>query len=90
VPGSECEEVRKRNADYSKYVSLTLEFWNYCTGEFANLESGYCEIVNPPDVIQGFRPDGQPVYAGFTFLVCPPRGQPLAHPMKDVELIHEE
>jgi hypothetical protein len=53
-------------------------------------ESGYCAVVNPPDVIKEFGPDGQPVYAGLSFLVCPPRGQPAAQPMEDVELIPEE
>jgi hypothetical protein len=88
--GRQCEEIRKKSAVYSEYVYLMLMEQNWCTEDFTFFESGYCAVVNPPDVIKEFGPDGQPVYAGLSFLVCPPRGQPAAHPMEDVELIPEE
>ncbi|WP_157906400.1 hypothetical protein [Sorangium cellulosum] len=88
--GPQCEEIRTRNSAYSEYVYLMLLEQNWCTEDFTFFESGYCAIVDPPDVIKEFGPDGQPVYAGLRFLVCPPRGQPAAHPMEDVELIPEE
>ncbi|WP_437644536.1 hypothetical protein [Sorangium sp. So ce362] len=88
--GPQCEEIRKKSAVYSEYVYLMLLEQNWCTEDFTFFESGYCAVVNPPDVIKEFGPDGQPVYARLSFLVCPPRGQPAAHPMEDVELIPEE
>ncbi|WP_437897646.1 hypothetical protein [Sorangium sp. So ce124] len=88
--GPQCDEVRTKNAAYSEYVVLMLQAQNWCTEDFTYFESGYCAIVDPPDVIKEFGPDGQPVYSGLSFLVCPPRGQPAAHPMEDVELISEE
>jgi hypothetical protein len=90
VPGSECEKVRQRNAAYSDYVFLMLLPQNYCSGELAKFESGYCYEIEPPDVIEGYSLDGQPVYSGLNFLVCPPRGQYMVHPMEDVELIPQE
>ncbi|WP_437915791.1 hypothetical protein WME73_12045 [Sorangium sp. So ce302] len=88
--GTQCENVRSKNAAYSEYVSLMLDVQNWCTEDFTYFESGYCAVVEPPDVVKEFGPDGQPVYAGLSFLVCPPRGQPAAHPMEDVEIIPEE
>lgn len=67
-----------------------LQPQNWCPEDFVFFESGYCEIVNPPDTIKEFGPDGQPVYAGLSVFVCPPRGQPAAYPVDDVELIPEE
>lgn len=90
VPGSECKKVSQTNPDYSAYVALMLEQWNWCSSEFASLESGTCYVVEPSDAIEGFRPDGAPVYSGLSFLVCPPKGQPLAYPMEDVELTSQE
>lgn len=90
VPGSHCEVVRTKNSAYSEYVYLMQQTENWCAEDFHYFESGYCEVTNPPDVIKEFGPDGQPVYAGLNFLVCPPRGQYAAHPMEDVEFRPQE
>jgi hypothetical protein len=90
VPGSACEEVRQRNAAYSEYVTMMLEPQNWCTEDLAKFESGYCYEIEPPDAIRGYNLDGQPVYSGLSFLVCPPRGQHMAYPMEDVDLIRQE
>jgi hypothetical protein len=90
VPGSECEKARTKNLAYSEYVYLMRQPQNLCSDEFAQLESGYCHVINPPDAVEGFRPDGQVVYAGLNFSVCAPKGQPLAHPLEDVEFIPQE
>jgi hypothetical protein len=87
VPGSQCDEVRKKNSAYAEYVALMLEQWNWCSEEFHYFESGYCYDIQPLDAIKEFGADGQVVYSELSFLVCPPRGQPAAHPMEDVELI---
>jgi hypothetical protein len=90
VPGSECDKASQKNSAYAEYVYLMGQPQNLCTDEFTYWESGYCEVIKPPDVVEGFRPDGQVVYAGLTFSVCPPRGLPAAHPLEDVELIPQE
>ncbi|MDC3954885.1 hypothetical protein [Polyangium jinanense] len=66
------------------------QFQNYCSRDFVYFESGYCHVIDPPDVVKEFSPDGQIVYAGLNFLVCPKRGQYAAHPMDDVEIILQE
>jgi hypothetical protein len=87
VPGSVCEEVRTRTPAYSDYIVLmTEETSNWCPEDFKYFESGYCEVVKPPDVIKKFGPDGKPVYAGLDFPVCPPRGQISGHHVEGVEL----
>ncbi|UQA57352.1 hypothetical protein [Polyangium aurulentum] len=90
VYGLKCEETRTKNSAYAEYVALMGALWNKCPSDFNQLETGYCAVINPPDVIEGFNLDGQPVYANLSFLVCPPRGQPAAHPLEDVALIPQE
>jgi hypothetical protein len=90
VPGFECEEIRKRNSTYSEYIVLMRDTQNYCTDVLASFETGSCYVINPLDVVKEFRPDGQVVYAGLSFSVCPPRGQMAACPIEDVELIPQE
>jgi hypothetical protein len=85
-----CKEVPAKNAAYSEYAALMSELWNTCSEEFRDLESGYCHIIEPPDAIKEFGPDGQPVYLGVTFMVCPPSGLPAAYPVEDAELIPEQ
>ena len=89
--GPECEKVAQRNSAYAEYAGLMAEQWNYCSPEFADFEGGSCYIIEPTDAIEGFRPDGQPVHSGVSFLVCPPKGgQPVAYPLEDVEFIPQE
>jgi hypothetical protein len=90
VYGRQCDGVRTKNPAYSEYVALMLEDWNKCSSDFVYLESGYCEVVNPPDVIKEFGADEMPVYAGLSFPVCGPQGQKAAHPMDDVELVPQD
>lgn len=90
LPNSACEKVRQRIPSYSEYVFLMKLPQNYCSGEFAKLESGYCYVIEPPDVIEGYSLDGKPVYSGFDFLRCSPKGMPAAYPMEDVEFIRQE
>jgi hypothetical protein len=90
LPGSACEEVRTKNSAYSEYVFLMKQTENWCSEDFHYSESGYCEVTHPSDVIKEFSSDGQPMYAGLSFLVCPPRGQPAAHPLEDVEFRPQE
>jgi hypothetical protein len=90
VPGAECEKVRQRIPSYSEYVFLMGLEQNYCSGDFASLESGDCRVVRPLNVIEGFSLDGEIVYSELGFLTCEPKGQPLAYPMEDVELIRQE
>jgi hypothetical protein len=90
VPNSVCGEVQKRNAVYSEYVYLMNLLQNYCPDDFKYWESGYCYVIEPPDVIEGFSLDDQPVYSGLSFFVCSPKGSPAAYPMEDVEFIRQE
>jgi hypothetical protein len=90
VPGSACEKVRTLIPAYGDYVTLMRGEDNLCPEDFKYWESGYCHVIEPADAIEGYRPDGQPVYSGLSFAVCPPKGQPVAHPLEDVELIPQE
>ena len=90
VSGPACDTVKQKNFAYAEYVALMKSELNLCPSDFAALESGYCHVVQPPDVVKEFSSDGQPMYAGLSFLVCPPRGQPAAHPLEDVEFIYPE
>ena len=90
VLGPKCDEIKQRNSVYSEYVDLMVEKQNYCADDFKHLESGYCHVVAPPDVVKEFSADGQIVYAGLSFLVCPQQGQYAAHPVVDVEIIFQE
>jgi hypothetical protein len=85
-----CEKARIKTSAYAEYWALMGELWNSCSSDFNDFETGYCAVVKPADVIEGFRPDGQPVYAHLSFSVCPPRGQRAAHPLEDVKLIPQE
>jgi len=90
VLADQCAKIRANNPAYAEYDYLTLLPENYCSGDYAYFESGYCEVINPPDVIKEFSDDGRPVYAGLNFSVCAPKGQKAAHPAEAAELIPEE
>jgi hypothetical protein len=90
VPGEVCNANLAKHPAYGDYVAYATQESNWCSEEYRDLESGYCFDIAPTDVIKELGADGKPVYLSSTFLVCPPRGQFMAYPIEDVEIIPKD
>ncbi|MRG96116.1 hypothetical protein [Polyangium spumosum] len=90
VLGTKCNEVKAKHADYAEYVALMTSEMNFCPSDFAGIESGYCHVVQPPDAVKEFTFEGQPVYSGLNFAVCPPSVPKAARPLEDKDLAPQE